>query len=51
MNNTLTERIRGILRAAGLLKSFWIEVAKIVCYIVNRSPSTVIRFERNLDIL
>ncbi|KAH9752597.1 hypothetical protein KPL71_014753 [Citrus sinensis] len=42
MNRTLTERIRAMLRIAGLPNSFWAEAAKIACYIVNRSPSTAI---------
>ncbi|KAH9751081.1 hypothetical protein KPL71_014143 [Citrus sinensis] len=42
MNMTLTERIRVILRTAGLPNSFWAKAAKIACYIVNRSPSTAI---------
>ena len=42
MNRTLIERIRAMLRTTGLPNSFWVEVAKIACYIVNRSPSTVI---------
>ena len=31
-----------MLRTAGLPNSFWVEAAKIICYIVNRSPSTSI---------
>ncbi|KAH9670574.1 hypothetical protein KPL70_017033 [Citrus sinensis] len=42
MNRTLTERIRAMLRTAGLPNSFWAEAAKTACYIVNRSPSTAI---------
>ncbi|KAH9685484.1 hypothetical protein KPL70_013981 [Citrus sinensis] len=42
MNRTLTERIRTMLRTAGLPNSFWAEAAKTACYIVNRSPSTAI---------
>ncbi|KAH9660415.1 Integrase catalytic domain-containing protein [Citrus sinensis] len=42
MNKTLTEKIRAMLRTAGLPNSFWAEAAKTACYIVNRSPSTAI---------
>ncbi|KAH9705857.1 hypothetical protein KPL70_012031 [Citrus sinensis] len=42
INRTLTERIRAMLRTAGLPNSFWAEAAKTACYIVNRSPSTAI---------
>ncbi|KAK9224625.1 hypothetical protein WN943_009660 [Citrus x changshan-huyou] len=42
INRTLTERIRDMLRTAGLPNSFWAKAAKTVCYIVNRSPSIAI---------
>ncbi|KAH9655417.1 Integrase catalytic domain-containing protein [Citrus sinensis] len=42
INRTLTERIRAMLRTAGLPNSFSAEAVKIACYIVNRSPSTAI---------
>ena len=38
MNMTFIERIRVMLKTAGLPKSFWVEPAKTVCYIVNQSP-------------
>ena len=40
MNMTLTEKIRVMLRTAGLPNSYWAEAAKTAYYIVNRSPST-----------
>ena len=49
MNKTLTERIRDMLRTAGLPNSFWTEAAKTACYIINRSPSTVIRLKSSMD--
>ena len=42
MNKTLTERIRAMLRTAGLPNLFWVEATKTACYIVNRLPSTTI---------
>ncbi|KAH9659090.1 Integrase catalytic domain-containing protein [Citrus sinensis] len=42
MNRTLTERIRAMLRTAGLSNSFWAEAAKTACYIVDRSSFTTI---------
>ena len=42
MNMTLIERIRAMLRTAGLPNSFWAKAAKTACNIVNRSPSTKI---------
>ncbi|KAH9784261.1 hypothetical protein KPL71_009581 [Citrus sinensis] len=48
MNRTLTERIRAMLRTAGLPNSFWAEAAKTVCYIVNRSPSTAIGLKTSM---
>ena len=35
MNRTLLERTRAMLNTAGLAKSFWAEVVKTVCYIIN----------------
>ncbi|KAH9768487.1 Integrase catalytic domain-containing protein [Citrus sinensis] len=49
MNRTLTERIRAMLRTAGLPNSFWAEAAKIACYIVNRSPSTAIGLKTAME--
>ena len=42
MNRTLIERIRAMLKTAGLPNLFWVEVVKTACYIVNRSPSIAI---------
>ncbi|KAK9181573.1 hypothetical protein WN944_024711 [Citrus x changshan-huyou] len=50
MNRTLTERIRTILRTAGLSNSLWAEAAKIACYIVNRSPSTAIGLKTTMEL-
>ena len=50
MNETLTERIRDILRTAGLPNSFWAEAAKTACYIVNWSPSTAIELKTEMEI-
>ncbi|KAH9697272.1 glycine--tRNA ligase 1 [Citrus sinensis] len=49
MNKTLTERIKAMLRTAGLPNSFWAEVAKTGCYIVNRSPSTAIGLKTAME--
>ncbi|KAH9745940.1 hypothetical protein KPL70_004260 [Citrus sinensis] len=49
MNMTLTEIIRAMLRTVGLPSSFWAEAAKTACYIVNRSPSTVIGLKTAIE--
>ncbi|KAH9659037.1 Integrase catalytic domain-containing protein [Citrus sinensis] len=49
MNRTLTERIRAMLRTAGLPNSFWAEAAKTACYIVNRSPSPTIGLKTAME--
>ncbi|KAH9659545.1 hypothetical protein KPL70_023885 [Citrus sinensis] len=49
MNRTLTERIRAMLKTAGLPNSFWAETAKTACYIVNRSPSTAIGLKTAME--
>ncbi|KAH9781907.1 retrovirus-related pol polyprotein from transposon TNT 1-94-like protein [Citrus sinensis] len=50
MNRTLTERIRAMLRTAGLPNSFWAEATKTACYIVNRSPSTTIGLKTAMEL-
>ncbi|KAH9698451.1 hypothetical protein KPL71_024012 [Citrus sinensis] len=49
MNKILTERIRAMLRTAGLPNSLWAEAAKTACYIVNRSPSTAIGLKTTME--
>ncbi|KAH9651790.1 hypothetical protein KPL70_026888 [Citrus sinensis] len=49
MNRTLSERIRAMLRIAGLPNSYWAEVAKTACYIVNWSPSTAIGLKTAME--
>ncbi|KAH9707327.1 Integrase catalytic domain-containing protein [Citrus sinensis] len=49
INRTLTEKIRAMLRTAGLPNSFWAEAAKTACYIVNRSPSTAIGLKTAME--
>ncbi|KAH9794218.1 hypothetical protein KPL71_004820 [Citrus sinensis] len=49
MNRTLTERIRAMLRTAGLPNLFWAEAAKTACYIVNRSPSIAIGLKTAME--
>ncbi|KAH9647728.1 hypothetical protein KPL70_025300 [Citrus sinensis] len=49
MNRTLTERIRAMLKTAGLPNLFWAEAAKIACYIVNWSPSTAIGLKMAME--
>ncbi|KAH9689319.1 hypothetical protein KPL70_015447 [Citrus sinensis] len=44
-----TERIRAMLRTAGLPNLFWAEAAKTVSYIVNRSPSTTIGLKTAME--
>ena len=38
-----------MLRIAGLPNSFWVEAAKIVCYVVNQSLSTVIGLKTAIE--
>ena len=49
MNRTLTEKIRAMLRTDGLPNSFWVEAAKVACYIANWSPSTTIRLKTTME--
>eukprot|EP00253_Pinus_taeda_P025205 PITA_25205 len=42
MNKTLMERVRNMLSGVGLGQEFWVEAVDIACYLVNRSPSSVL---------
>ena len=42
MNKTLMERARSMLSGAGLGQEFWAEAVDTACYLVNRSPSSVL---------
>ncbi|GKF48841.1 gag-pol polyprotein [Tanacetum coccineum] len=42
MNKTLLERARAMLATASLGKSFWAKAVNTACYVINRSPSTVV---------
>ena len=49
MNRTLLERTRAMLRTISLAKSFWAEAVRIACYVINRSPSTVIDLKKPME--
>jgi hypothetical protein len=42
MNRTLMEKSRSMLSGVGLGQEFWAEAVGITCYLVNRSPSSVL---------
>eukprot|EP00253_Pinus_taeda_P033481 PITA_33481 len=42
MNKTLMERERSMLSGAGLGQEFWTKAVDTACYLVNRSPSSVL---------
>ena len=42
MNRTLMEKARSMLSGTGLGQEFWAEGVEIACYLVNRSPSSVL---------
>ena len=42
MNRTLMEKARSMLSGTGLGQEFWAEAVEIACYLVNRSPSSVL---------
>lgn len=45
MNRTIMEKVRSMIRMAGLSKSFWGEAVRIACYLINRSPSAPLNFD------
>ncbi|KAE8670544.1 hypothetical protein F3Y22_tig00112127pilonHSYRG00101 [Hibiscus syriacus] len=49
MNRTLLERIRAMLRDAGLEKSCWAEAVNTACYLVNQAPSTAIELKTPME--
>ena len=42
MNKTLMEKARSMLSGTGLGQEFWAEAVETACYLVNRSPSSVL---------
>jgi hypothetical protein len=42
MNKTLMEKARCMLNGVGIGQEFWVEVVGTACYLVNRSPSSVL---------
>jgi transposase InsO family protein len=42
MNKTLMEKARCMLSGVGLGKEFWAEAVGTACYLVNRSPSSML---------
>eukprot|EP00253_Pinus_taeda_P035776 PITA_35776 len=42
MNKTLMERARSMLSGVELGQELWVEVVEIACYLVNRSPSSLL---------
>lgn len=49
MNRTLLERVRCMLLNAGLPKSFWGEAVTTAAYLINRSPSSAIKFKTPME--
>jgi hypothetical protein len=41
MNMTLMEKARSMLSGAALVEEFWVESVGTTCFLVNRSPSSV----------
>ena len=41
--------MRAMLKTVGLPKTYWVEITKIVCYIINRSSSTTIEMKTSLE--
>nr|KYP69055.1 Retrovirus-related Pol polyprotein from transposon TNT 1-94 [Cajanus cajan] len=50
MNRTLLERARCLLSNARLSRSFWVEAVSTACYLINRSPSTVIDCKTPIEV-
>ena len=50
MNRTILERVRCMLIYSGLPKNFWAEAAVTACYLINRCPSSAIKFKTPLEV-
>ena len=48
-NRTLLERIRAMLRVAGLEKFFWAEVVNTAYYVINQAPLTAIELKTPIE--
>ena len=46
MNRTLMENARSMLSGTGLGQEFWEEVVETACYLVNKSPSSMLEIGR-----
>ena len=45
MNRTIVEKVRCMLRATKLPKSFWGATVLTSCYLINKSPSALLEFD------
>ncbi|GJX32389.1 gag-pol polyprotein [Tanacetum coccineum] len=49
INRTLLERARAMLATTSLGKSFWVEAINTECYVINHSPSTVVKLKTPME--
>ncbi|GJY69819.1 gag-pol polyprotein [Tanacetum coccineum] len=49
MNRTLLERARAMLATTSLRKSFWVETINTECYVINHSPSTIVKLKTPME--
>ena len=45
MNRTILERVRCMLSSSRLPKVFWAEAIETIVHLINRSPSSVLKFK------
>lgn len=50
MNRTLLEKVKCLLIYSNLSKTLWAKALNTARYLVNRSPSTAIRFKTPLEL-
>lgn len=50
MNRTLIEKVMCMLICFRQPKTFWVEALNIACYLVNRSPSIVIKCKKPMEL-
>ena len=50
MNRTILERVRCMLLGAGMPKNFWGEAANTAVYLINRCPSSALKFKTPMEV-
>lgn len=50
MNNTLMDKVRCMLICIKLPNKLWAEILNIICYLVDKSPSTTLNYKTPMEL-